>query len=144
MKQSDFPSKIVIPFAGNASNSFVRDIPQTTTDQTAASFDQGFPADTFTATVAGGTPPDGKDFNGILRSCASSRAFSGSIASDTCLSLMQPIRLLLVAIQTDALCRTQRRLASIGNPQQTQTPQRQAHLDHRGSGQAFIKRRLAR
>ena len=67
MKQSDFPSKIVIPFAGNASNSFVRDIPQTTTDQTAASFDQGFPADTFTATVAGGTPPDGKDFNGILR-----------------------------------------------------------------------------
>ncbi|MFT8952965.1 MAG: hypothetical protein ABF979_11910, partial [Gluconobacter sp.] len=67
MKQSDFPSKIIIPFAGNASSSFVRDIPQTTTDQAAASFDQGFPANTFTNTAAGGTPPDGKDFNGILR-----------------------------------------------------------------------------
>ena len=67
MKQSDFPSKIIIPFAGNASSSFVRDIPQTSTDQAAASFDQGFPADTFTDTAAGGTPPNGKDFNGILR-----------------------------------------------------------------------------
>ena len=67
MNLSDFPSKVVLPFAANATSSFIRTIPQTTTDTTAASFDQGFPADTFTPTSAGGSPPDGKDFNGILQ-----------------------------------------------------------------------------
>jgi len=67
MQQSDFPSKIVIPFAGSAGNAYVRDIPETTTDATAASFEQGFPPDTFTPTSAGGVPPNGMDMNGILR-----------------------------------------------------------------------------
>jgi hypothetical protein len=67
LKASDIPTKFNIPFAANATGSFVRDVPETTADRVAASDTLGFPPDTFTPVGAGGTPPDGRDLNGILR-----------------------------------------------------------------------------
>ena len=66
MKITDIPSKITTPWGTNASGSFIRAIPQTTTTAGAASFDQGFPAANFTPPAAGGVPPFGQDMNGIL------------------------------------------------------------------------------
>ncbi|QDH17393.1 hypothetical protein [Swingsia samuiensis] len=66
MRQSDIPARIVVPFAQNASDNFKRNIPVTSTDDAAASWSIGFPSLTFTPTSAGGSPPDGRDFNGVL------------------------------------------------------------------------------
>lgn len=66
MKQTDFPDKITLPFGINAGSSYLRPIPQASSDQSAASYQAGFPAATFKPTTAGGTGPDGRDFNGIL------------------------------------------------------------------------------
>lgn len=67
MLDSDFPSRFKIPFANGAGGSYVRAIPDTSADPVAASLQLGFPPDTFTPLTGGGTPPDGKDFNGILK-----------------------------------------------------------------------------
>lgn len=61
MKIADIPSKIPVPFAKNAGGPYIRTIPQTTGTAGAASFDQGFPPNTFSTGY-----PAGKDFNGIL------------------------------------------------------------------------------
>lgn len=66
MQSSDIPSKSPMVFAQDATGSYVRAVPQTTADPAAASFELGFPPQTFTDEGAGGTPPDGRDFNGIL------------------------------------------------------------------------------
>ena len=66
MQSSDIPSKSPRVFAQSATGPYVRAVPQTTVDPAAASFDIGFPPQTFTDEGAGGTPPDGRDFNGIL------------------------------------------------------------------------------
>lgn len=66
MQSSDIPSKSARVFAQSATGPYVRAVPQTTVDPAAASFDIGFPPQTFTDEGAGGTPPDGRDFNGIL------------------------------------------------------------------------------
>lgn len=66
MKASDLPAKITVPFAQNAGLAYRRDIPLQSSDAGAASFMLGFPALTFQPTSAGGTPPDGRDMNGIL------------------------------------------------------------------------------
>lgn len=66
MQSSDIPSKSPKVFAQDATGSYVRTVPQTTADPAAASFELGFPPQTFTDEGAGGTPPDGRDFNGIL------------------------------------------------------------------------------
>ena len=71
MKLTDIPAKFQTPFAANASSGFIRAIPATTTDPTAASLDLGFPPETFDPPGAGGSPPDGKDFNGILNQSTS-------------------------------------------------------------------------
>ena len=42
------------------------DIPVNQTDATRASYEQGFPALNMTPIAAGGVPPSGQDFNGIL------------------------------------------------------------------------------
>lgn len=60
------PTKIPEPFAVNAGPSFINTIPLTTSTPGKASYDQGFPADTMTAPAAGGIPPFGPDFNGLL------------------------------------------------------------------------------
>lgn len=63
MKASDIPAKFPEVFAQSATSSYKRTIPQTSSDPNAASLDLGFPPGVF---GTGGTPPDGRDFNGIL------------------------------------------------------------------------------
>jgi hypothetical protein len=66
MDLSKLPAKSSRAFAQSAAGAYVRTVPQTTSDPAAASFDIGFPPQTFTDESAGGTPPSGRDFNGIL------------------------------------------------------------------------------
>lgn len=69
MKQSDIPTDIPLPFAANAATGDRNAIPEASqigTDPTKASLNDGFPPITFTDVTAGGTPPYGADFNGIL------------------------------------------------------------------------------
>lgn len=66
MKAVDIPARFPEPFAKNATGSYKRTIPATSLDPVAASLDLGFPPDTFVPPGAGGTPPDGRDVNGIL------------------------------------------------------------------------------
>ncbi|WP_281650058.1 hypothetical protein [Novacetimonas hansenii] len=69
MKQSSFPAKFALPFAGSAGASYIRTIPQASqvgVTAGAASLTDGFPPVTFDPVSAGGTPPSGADMNGIL------------------------------------------------------------------------------
>lgn len=66
MQSTEIPSWPAKKFAEDATGTYVRTVPQTTADPAAASFELGFPPQTFTDEGAGGTPPDGRDFNGIL------------------------------------------------------------------------------
>lgn len=66
MNISDIPAWFAKRFAADATGTYVRSIPTTSADPTAASLSLGFPPDTFADIGAGGTPPDGRDFNGIL------------------------------------------------------------------------------
>lgn len=67
MQSSQIPDKSQRVFAQSAGGAYVRAIPQTTADPAAASYDIGFPPQTFTDESAGGSPPDGRDFNGLFR-----------------------------------------------------------------------------
>jgi hypothetical protein len=60
---------LTIPFARDAVPDMVNDIPETPTPSKPqlASYRQGFPSITTIPLVAGGIPPEGQDFNGILR-----------------------------------------------------------------------------
>lgn len=64
------PAIIVEPFAKNAGVGFITNpvpVPtQSGVGNNIASFDDGFPVGTFLTTEAGGKPPQGADFNGIL------------------------------------------------------------------------------
>jgi hypothetical protein len=61
------PTPIVKPFGYAAAGSFIQvPIPDTTVVAGRASFENGFPPVTFQEKVAGGIPPNGADFNGIL------------------------------------------------------------------------------
>lgn len=64
---SDIPNYSPKVFAQDATGTYVRNVPQTTGDPAAASMSLGFPPQTFTDEGAGGTPPDGRDINGILK-----------------------------------------------------------------------------
>ena len=69
MQASQAPAKIPLPFANNAGPSYIRPIPtnsQLPGNPGAASFYDGFPPGTFVDPLAGGIPPDGRDFNGLL------------------------------------------------------------------------------
>lgn len=69
MKLSDIPSKFQIPFADAAGGGYIRTIPQASQIgiiNGAASLTDGFPPSCFQPVGAGGTPPWGQDFNGIL------------------------------------------------------------------------------
>jgi hypothetical protein len=69
MLASSIPNKFPIPFGNSAGGGFIRAIPtpsQVGITNGAASLTDGFPPLTFTAVAAGGTPPFGQDFNGIL------------------------------------------------------------------------------
>ena len=71
MNQSDLPDRFPIPFANGATSTTLRPLP--TAHQTASSTDapaslqDGFPIECFTPEGSGGVPPNGKDFNAILK-----------------------------------------------------------------------------
>lgn len=70
MSQSSIPPKFGIPWANGAGSSYVRSIPQNSQigiQNCAASLTDGFPPLTFALPAAGGCPPFGQDFNGILK-----------------------------------------------------------------------------
>ena len=69
MQSSNIPAKIPLPFAYAAGPSYKNTIPtasQIGITNGRASLTDGFPPLTFTALSAGGVPPFGADFNGIL------------------------------------------------------------------------------
>ncbi|MBF0865134.1 MAG: hypothetical protein ABF932_13550 [Gluconobacter potus] len=66
MQSANFPTKIAVPFGASATSANIRTIPVTAADAVSASFNLGFPPNTMIPTDAGGTPPDGRDMNGIL------------------------------------------------------------------------------
>lgn len=67
MNSSDIPSRILLPFAADAAGANIRSIPLAPTGTPGqASLQLGFPPICFTALGAGGVPPAGQDFNGIL------------------------------------------------------------------------------
>lgn len=66
MQSSTAPVKFQVPFASSAGAGYIRAIPVTSGDPLAADFTSGFKVAAFTPLAAGGTPPDGKDFNGIF------------------------------------------------------------------------------
>lgn len=66
MLLSNIPAWFAKRFGQDATGSYIRSIPATTADPAAASMSLGFPPQTFVDEGAGGTPPDGRDFNGIL------------------------------------------------------------------------------
>ena len=69
MQSTNIPSKIPLPFANSAGSSYKNTIPvasQIGITNGKASLTDGFPPLTFQAISAGGVPPFGADFNGIL------------------------------------------------------------------------------
>lgn len=64
------PTKFPIPWGSSAGSAYIRSIPQGSqigVQNCAASLTDGFPPLTFTPSSAGGCPPFGQDFNGILK-----------------------------------------------------------------------------
>lgn len=69
MKITDIPVKMPTPFASSAGAGFITNpipVPSQGTNSGRASFTDGFPPLTFTQLAAGGDPPWGADFNGLL------------------------------------------------------------------------------
>lgn len=66
MKYADIPTKVPVPFANSGSKNTIPTNSQIGVTPGAASLTDGFPPLTFTPVSAGGIPPFGKDFNGIL------------------------------------------------------------------------------
>lgn len=82
MNLSDMPPRFPIPFANNAGASYIRAIPQahqspSPTDAPASLYD-GFPPETFTPESSGGIPPNGKDFNGLLKQLSQWARWAGA------------------------------------------------------------------
>lgn len=72
------PDLIIIPFASDALPGYVDDIPDTLpsgADPQLASWDKGFPPVTMTPLAAGGIPPRGQSFNGVLKDISEHTAF---------------------------------------------------------------------
>lgn len=70
MQSSNVPAKFPIPFANSAGGLYTRTIPQASQigiQDGAASLTDGFPPKCFVPVASGGTPPFGKDFNGLLK-----------------------------------------------------------------------------
>lgn len=66
MQDSNVPAKFLQPWGAQAGASYIRTVPNTSVDPTAASFALGFPPATGTPVAGGGTPPSIQDENGIL------------------------------------------------------------------------------
>jgi len=67
MQDTNIPSKFPVPFGNGAGGSYIRTVPNTPSGVPgAASLQQGFPPENFNPVAAGGVPPFGQDFNGLL------------------------------------------------------------------------------
>jgi len=66
MQSTNAPSKTTIPFAASGAKNTVPTLASGVSVSNQASYESGFPSVTMTAPIAGGKPPMGKDFNGIL------------------------------------------------------------------------------
>lgn len=66
MQVSNAPSKSAVPFADSGTKNTIPVASQVSVTPGAASFTDGFPPLTMTPLAAGGVPPYGADFNGIL------------------------------------------------------------------------------
>lgn len=67
MQITDIPVKFALPFADQAGLGYIRTIPLDPTGTLGqASLKEGFPVANFTPVSAGGVPPFGQDFNGLL------------------------------------------------------------------------------
>lgn len=66
MQSSNAPNKIQLPFAASGTKNTIPVPSQQGITPGAASFTDGFPPLTFTPLSAGGVPPAGADFNGVL------------------------------------------------------------------------------
>lgn len=81
MLQSSIPPKFPIPWAASANIPYIRSIPESSQigiQNGAASLQDGFPPLTFTPAGAGGVPPFGEDFNGILNQITSWNRWQGA------------------------------------------------------------------
>lgn len=81
MLASQIPVKFQIPFANNAGSAFINAIPQASQIGIvagAASLVDGFPPVTFLPVGAGGTPPWGRDFNGLLNQVTAWNRWQGA------------------------------------------------------------------
>jgi hypothetical protein len=66
MQASQTPTLVPLPFATNGTKNTIPEASQISITPGAASLNDGFPPLTFTPIAAGGVPPAGADFNGIL------------------------------------------------------------------------------
>lgn len=66
MQNSNRPRRLVKPFGALAGSGFIRQVPIGAQPDGAASYDEGFPPQTFQPVASGGTPPSGQDVNGVL------------------------------------------------------------------------------
>ncbi|MDE3023124.1 MAG: hypothetical protein KGI54_14960, partial [Pseudomonadota bacterium] len=66
MQASQIPTKVPLPFANSGTKNTIPTASQIGITAGAASLTDGFPPLTFTPLAAGGVPPSGADFNGIL------------------------------------------------------------------------------
>ncbi|ECH8185187.1 tail fiber protein [Salmonella enterica subsp. houtenae] len=67
MKLNDKPRQLAVPFASDGAKNTVPDkATQQTKESGNAAYDSGFPPVTMTPIAAGGIPPHGRDFNGLM------------------------------------------------------------------------------
>lgn len=66
MQNSNRPRRLVKPFGAAAGSGYIRQVPVAAQPNGAASYDTGFPPETFQPVASGGTPPSGQDMNGVL------------------------------------------------------------------------------
>ncbi|EFE93984.1 hypothetical protein [Serratia odorifera] len=77
MKLVDKPRQLAVPFASTGEKNTIPDsATQDTKEKGNAAYDSGFPPLTMTAIAAGGIPPHGKDFNGIMNDITSALRYS--------------------------------------------------------------------
>lgn len=77
MKLTDKPAQIGVPFASSGDMDTIPvNATQDTKENGKAAWDSGFPPLTMTAIAAGGIPPSGKDFNGVLNAISAGLRFA--------------------------------------------------------------------
>jgi hypothetical protein len=91
MQASQTPTLVPLAFAANGTKNVIPEASQISITPGAASLNDGFPPLTFTPVAAGGVPPAGADFNGVLNLITASirwahgggrYAFSSTFAAD--------------------------------------------------------------